>query len=238
MKTDVLFQYSYLLGVLGGAAVWGVVYLLRRDLRRAMVYGSCLAIPPTFLEPVFLDDYWRPPSLFGLLDTYGLSIESFFFSFAFGGLAPVGYRLLRPLAKDARAETSLHLHRYLALYSMFGAAELLLPFGSMTNIVLTQLLVMAFLLGRGEERTSMMMTGAFGALGYAAALLTFVAVFPDFMGNVYSDRHLWGPRLSGIPLEELAFAFSGAGAYSTMVTVRPAASAVELPALPLPSSAS
>lgn len=42
-------------------------------------------------EPLFVPEYWAPPSLFDLASRTGFDIESFIFSFAIGGIAVVIY---------------------------------------------------------------------------------------------------------------------------------------------------
>ncbi len=52
-----------------------------------------------FSEPLFVPEYWSPPSLFKLAEKTGFDIESFIFSFAIGGIVVVLYRLLYPVSE-------------------------------------------------------------------------------------------------------------------------------------------
>jgi hypothetical protein len=49
-------------------------------------------------EPLFVPEYWAPPSLFDLANKTGFDIESLLFSFAIGGLGVVLYRLVYPMS--------------------------------------------------------------------------------------------------------------------------------------------
>ena len=45
-------------------------------------------------EPLFVPEYWLPPSLFDLAENTGFDIESLIFCFAIGGMGAVFYNLL------------------------------------------------------------------------------------------------------------------------------------------------
>ena len=62
--------------------------------RKAMMWASLITAPLSLTEPLFVPDYWNPPSLFDLARRSGFDIESVIFSFAIGGIGAVLYNLL------------------------------------------------------------------------------------------------------------------------------------------------
>ena len=58
---------------------------------RAVMWKSSLFMAPFGLtEPLFVPEYWNPPSLFELARRTGFDIESIIFSFAIGGIIFLG----------------------------------------------------------------------------------------------------------------------------------------------------
>lgn len=50
-----------------------------------MLWQACFTTPFGLTEPLFVPNYWSPPSLFDLARSTGFDIESFIFSFGIGG---------------------------------------------------------------------------------------------------------------------------------------------------------
>ena len=92
---------------------WIVAYLAFPVHRRAIIWTSLFTTPFGLTEPLFVPDYWNPPSLFDLARRTGFDIESLIFSFAIGGVAAILYNLvtrqrLEPaFPHDRRRVTSL-----------------------------------------------------------------------------------------------------------------------------------
>ena len=59
-----------------------------------MWWASVYMAPFGLTEPLFVPEYWNPPSLFELAQKTGFDIESFIFSFAIGGIGAVLYTSL------------------------------------------------------------------------------------------------------------------------------------------------
>ncbi|PIN93121.1 hypothetical protein COU56_03855, partial [Candidatus Pacearchaeota archaeon CG10_big_fil_rev_8_21_14_0_10_31_9] len=58
-----------------------------------MFWVSLLTMPFGLTEPLFVPEYWSPPSLFNLAVKTGFDIESLIFCFAVGGIGTVIYEL-------------------------------------------------------------------------------------------------------------------------------------------------
>src|SRR3972149_9557058 len=72
-------------------ALWLLFYVERPFLRREMLWVSAFTALTGLAEPLFVPEYWSPPSLFNLAATSGFAVESILFSFATGGIASVLY---------------------------------------------------------------------------------------------------------------------------------------------------
>ena len=92
---------------------FGFLYWLRKDLRHELLVVSLWTVPLGLTEPLFVPEYWNPPSLFDLANTIGFDIESILFSFAIGGIGFVIYRFIFPFklisVPDKERTKSLHL---------------------------------------------------------------------------------------------------------------------------------
>lgn len=86
-------QYAYLVWSLLLLVPWLAVYLRLSDRqsRKQMLSVSLFTAPIGLTEPIFVPEYWLPPTLFELASRTGFDVESLIFSFAVGGLASVGY---------------------------------------------------------------------------------------------------------------------------------------------------
>ena len=47
-------------------ALWAIIYLLRKESRKEMLKMSLITMPFGLTEPLFVPEYWFPPSLFNL----------------------------------------------------------------------------------------------------------------------------------------------------------------------------
>ncbi len=84
-------QYVWFIWSLIILALWAIIYLLRKESRKEMLKMSLITMPFGLTEPLFVPEYWFPPSLFNLAIKTGFDIESLIFSFAIGGIGTVLY---------------------------------------------------------------------------------------------------------------------------------------------------
>lgn len=98
-----------------------------------MVWASLFTMPFGLTEPLFVPEYWNPPSLFDLAQRTGFDIESLIFCFGIGGVSAVLYNVLTgrvtvPVDRTERQHPRHQLHR-LALASPFLVFTVLLFLG-------------------------------------------------------------------------------------------------------------
>lgn len=103
-------MYEYLKGVLILLVIWVVLYIVRKDLRREMVFGSILCAPLGITQLWYKPQYWNPQSLFNI----NPDIESFLFCFVVGGIAAILYEVVlnKHLVKARETKRELKIHQY------------------------------------------------------------------------------------------------------------------------------
>jgi len=195
--------------------IWGAVYARLRDRagRHEMLVVSAWTSLLALTEPLFVPEYWNPPSLFGLAQSTGFDIESFIFCWSIGGLAVVLYELFVPVrhVPIPPGSPSYVLHPVALVATPLLFAVLLFTTG------LNPIYCAIIALGSGgclvvvsrRDLTRKMFTSAFIFLGlYTAFFITLELAVPGYVQRVWDLSVLSGVTVSGIPVEELGFAFS------------------------------
>jgi len=213
------YKYVWLLWSSAFLVPWALVYALAPAFRARMLRVSLATSLLGLTEPIFVPEYWNPPSLFDLAQRTGFDLESLIFCFAIGGLGALGYdalagRALAPVPEHERHAGRHRFHR-LALAAPFVAfAPLyLLPWnpiyagiaalfiGGLANVVCRPDLMRKTLLG-----------GALFTGLYAIFMVLLIVAAPGYVERVWNLAALSGLGVGAIPLEELAFGF-GFGMY-------------------------
>ncbi len=86
-------QYVWLAWSSAFLLPWMALYVGFPRQRRPMMWASLFTAPSGLTEPLFVPEYWNPPSLFDLAQNTGFDIESLIFSFGIGGTGAVLYNL-------------------------------------------------------------------------------------------------------------------------------------------------
>lgn len=197
--------------------VWGVVYLLLKNKvsQKEMLVVSLWTSLLGLTEPIFVPEYWNPPSLFDLAQRTGFDIESFLFSFGVGGLTVVVYEWLFKVRHEkvsmAERHHSRHKYHWLALSSAPVIFFILLIFVDINPIYSAFIA----LIGGGlftwycrPDLKKKMIVSAFLFLGlYYVYFLTLIITFPGYVERVWNMAVISGVIVGGVPLEELMFAF-------------------------------
>ncbi len=212
-----MFTFAYLIGGLILGSVWMVMFLLRKDLRREMLFGSALALPFGFLERAFVPVYWDPPSLFNLIHGVGFGIESFFFAFFTGGIGASVFEFYenKRLIK-VRSDHRTHIFPYILTTALFFVLQSYFPVKSMYNLSFA-LLAGAGYIGfkRRDLIPHVVASGLFFGLIYTFLFYLFMHLFPSYIESFYTFKNLSGMNIFGVPIEETMFALSGGACWST-----------------------
>ena len=209
------YQYAWLLWASAFMLPWVLIFWARRSLRRPMLWASVLTAPFGLTEPLFVPEYWNPPSLFDLAQRTGFDIESLIFCFALGGLGVAGYRALAqvPLQSLDHEARLVPRHRWhlLALASPFFTFVGLigLPWNPIypAIVAMTAGAAMTVLCRPDLWRKALFGGVVFLAL-YVVFLLGLTWMWPGYVEAVWNldALLLWHP--AGLPLEELLFGFA------------------------------
>lgn len=194
---------------------WAVLYFLKPGFRRKMLRVSLWTSLLGLSEPIFVPEYWNPPSLFDLAQRTGFDIESMVFCFAIGGIGAVMYNALAggDMTEMPHEERHNGRHRWhrLAIAVPFLAFPLLyfLPWNPIyPGIVALALGGIANVLCRPDLLRSTLTGGVLFLSLYAAFMLLLVLFAPGYIEQVWNLPDISGVLLAGIPLEELAFGFA------------------------------
>ncbi|MBP9772011.1 MAG: hypothetical protein KBD16_03785 [Candidatus Pacebacteria bacterium] len=210
-------QYVWLCVALFFLAVWILIYCLSdKAARRDMWVSSLIMAPFGLSEPLFVPEYWSPPSLFNLALTTGFDIESIIFMFGVCGVAGVLYQLLfRLRLASYRPARSTHrrLHIHIAPLVLLILCLLVLPFISPLNPIYCGLI--GGILGcvwvavfRKDLIVPMFGGGILFALLYFLAFQAVVLFIPSYIESVWNLSALSGILFIGVPLEEIVWGFS------------------------------
>ena len=71
---DASYKYAWLIWSAAFLLPWAALFVARPALRRRMVWSSVLTAPFGLTEPLFVPEYWNPPSLFDLAHRTGFDI--------------------------------------------------------------------------------------------------------------------------------------------------------------------
>ncbi len=194
--------------------IWSVIYLARPLLRKEMIWVSILTSLTGLTEPLFVPEYWSPPSLFNLAARTGFDIESLIFAFAVGGIAAVLYESVFNVKHKKMSKKEMHSKRHrfhlIALASM-PVVFIILLFTKL-NPIYSAIISMfiggiAAMLCRPDLKKNIWIGGALFAGLYFIFFLFINLIFPDFM-NSWNLEVLSGILIFRVPLEELMFAFT------------------------------
>lgn len=192
---------------------WAGLYAAFPKHRNRMLWASLFTMPFGLTEPLFVPEYWNPPSLFDLAARTGFDIESFIFSFGIGGVGSVLFSVLskrfpQPLPTEEKNARRHRVHKW-ALASPFLVFLVLyfLPW----NAIYSGIAAMAFgsiatVLCRPDLKRATLTGGVIFLVYYVLFLIGIELASPGYIGRVWNLKALTGWTLAGLPLEELLFA--------------------------------
>ena len=193
--------------------------MLYPQYRHAMVWASVFTTPFGLTEPLFVPEYWSPPSLFDLAISTGFDVESLIFCFGIGGVGAVSYNILtgklhKPLSMCERNHESHRFH-LIALASPF--VVFLVTYFMPWNPIYPSILAMfvgaaATVYCRYDLKVKVCVGGALFLIYYAVFLLALEWSAPGYIERVWDLDALSGVIVFSMPLEELLFAL-GFGMY-------------------------
>ncbi len=194
---------------------WIVLYLMFPAHRKAMLWASILTMPFGLTEPLFVPEYWSPPSLFNLAINTGFDMESLIFCFAIGGMGAVLYNVLtrrvpQPMSPTDKHQKHHRFHKPILISPLFVFLVLyFLPWNPIYPAVIAMLAgAVATIWCRPDLKTKTWIGGLLFLIFYSLFLFALKWTAPGYIDRVWNLKALSGITALGIPIEELLFAFS------------------------------
>lgn len=212
-------KYIWLIWALAFLIPWGALYAAFPEQRRIMLLSSLLTSLFGLTEPIFVPEYWNPPSLFDLAQRTGFDIESLIFCFGIGGVGAVLYngltrKRLVPMDHHERNSQRHRFHR-VALGTPFVVfvALYFLPWNPIYPSLAALLVAgLSGVLCRPDLAKKTLIGGALFAAFYLLFLIMLEIMAPGYIARVWNLPALSGVMVGAFPIEELMFGF-GIGAY-------------------------
>ena len=194
---------------------WLSLYAAFPAHRRAMWWASVFTTPFGLTEPLFVPEYWSPPSLFDLALRTGFDIESLIFCFGIGGVGAVLYNVVAGSVPHTVAEherrSGRHRYHAGALLTPFVLFPLLYFFA--WNPIYPAILAMAggavaTFLCRPDLLKKTWVGGLLFLVYYSILLTGLEWSAPGYIERVWNLGALSGIFVLHWPLEELLFALT------------------------------
>ncbi|MEQ9442790.1 MAG: lycopene cyclase domain-containing protein [Cyclobacteriaceae bacterium] len=211
-----MMDYVWLIWSLIILALWGMIFLFKRDDRKVMGRMSLITMPFGLTEPLFVPEYWYPPSLFDLAQKTGFDIESLIFAFAIGGIGAVLYQLVFKrvtveMNHSDRGDQRHRMHRFILFVPPI--VFLLLAYFTDLNHIYCGIIAMfsgaiATLYCRPDLKGKIWMGGLLFTLLYFVYFGSILLFFPNYVNLYWNLDELTHILILGVPLEELLFAFT------------------------------
>lgn len=208
-------QYVWFVWSLAFLAPWLFLYYFFPAHRKAMLWASLFTMPFGLTEPLFVPEYWSPPSLFDLALTTGFDIESLIFCFGIGGTGVVLYNVItgssfKPVSEEYK-QLPLHRHHKLVIAAPFIIFPLLyfLPWNPIYPAFVAMIVgSIATIWCRPDLKTKTWIGGLLFLGYYWFFILGLELLTPGYIERVWNLQALSGLLVFGTPLEELVFAFT------------------------------
>ena len=208
------YHYVWLVWSVAFLVHWVILYWTFPPHRRVMLWASVFMAPFGLTEPLFVPEYWNPPSLFDLAWRTGFDIESIIFSFAIGGVGAVLYNVFtrRKLVTVPERERHDAHHRfhYFALALPFVAFPALyfLPWNPIYAGIAAMIMgAVANVVCRPDLKINTLVGGLIFLGFYIIFLMGLEWTAPGYIQQVWNLDALSGLVLAGMPVEELLFGF-------------------------------
>ena len=170
-------------------------------------------MPFGLTEPLFVPEYWNPPSLFDLAARTGFDIESLIFCFGIGGVGAVLYNVatgtsVLPLESGVR-HSRHHRHHRIAIATPFLLFPLLyaLPWNPIYPAIVAMAVgTIATILCRPDLKKKTWIGGLLFLVYYSILLTGLEWSAPGYIERVWNMDALSGISILRLPVEELLFA--------------------------------
>ncbi len=209
-------QYVWIIWSLSILGLWAVILFIKKDYREIMLPVSLVTMLFGLTEPLFVPEYWSPPTLFNLAERTGFDIESFIFSFAIGGLGTILYGLVFPFEairvnKTERKNKRHRYHKYIlilpaAIFPLLSISTNLNPI--YWGIITLFVSAVATLYCRPDLKWKIWIGGLLFAIFYFFYFGSVLIFYPKYVVSYWNLGDLSNLFILGVPIEEILFGFT------------------------------
>lgn len=195
--------------------IWIILFIFSRS-KKEMLIVSALTMLFGLTEPLFVPEYWSPPSLFNLAVKTGFDIESLIFSFAIGGIGAILYEIVFKVRHRRISRHEMHnsRHKY-HLLSLFSPVIAFVLLWFLTDLNPIYSASIAMLIGglsamvcRLDLKKKIVLGGVMFLVLYFIFFIFFNNLYPYAVESFWNLSALSGILILKVPLEELIFAFT------------------------------
>ena len=194
--------------------IWIVIFIFVKGSRKEMFLASILTAPFGLTEPLFVPEYWSPPSLFNLALKTGFDIESLIWCFAVGGIAAVLFESVFKVKHLKISKEEMHKRKHkLHLFTLILPIPIFLVLYFATSINTIYIASISMFIGaigafycRPDLKKKIFFGGLLFLVLYFMAFFLFILVYPEIVESVWNLNAISEILIFKVPLEELVFA--------------------------------
>ena len=195
--------------------IWIIIFIFSRS-KKEMLIVSAFTMPFGLTEPLFVPEYWSPPSLFNLAASTGFDIESLIFSFAIGGIGSIIYEaIFKSKHRKMNLREKHHQRHKYHILSLFSPVIVFLPLFLFTRLNPIYSASLAMFVGgiaamfcRSDLKKKIVYGGTLFLVLYFLFFIFFNNLYPYAVERFWNLSVLSGILILKVPLEELIFAFT------------------------------
>jgi hypothetical protein len=204
LMIDFFRTYSYLAASLIYLSILIVIlFCLPRRTWESILFNGFMMIPFSFSSLFLEPQYWDPKRI---AVCFGIGLEDIVFTFACGGLAWITatWFVQDRLVIAAKPVTMVCRFVFGTMVGMaLGSLLRIMGAGPMTAIVLSFVIFTPAVFWLGGKLWPLPVAGLLGfPLIYFAIMEASFLLFPDFV-NQWNPAVLWGPKVWGVPIDEI-----------------------------------
>lgn len=204
--------YAYLVGDIIFGAIWLILFLLRKDLRKEMISLSLIGAVFFPFALIYLPDYWYPDHIIHS-DALPLGIEDFLFAFLIAGIGAVLYEAAfgkshllcecrRKNPKGLTAITAAAVIVLLGFTFWFGLNSI---YSSYVSFAIIFGYIVYF---RKDLFWQALMSGFSVGLVMFLFYQIWIRLYPGIIQHWWKLENISGILIFGTPLEEIIWGFS------------------------------
>jgi len=196
--------------------IWAALFIFVKHSRREILWASIFTAPFGLTEPLFVPEYWSPPSLFDLNVKTGFDIESIIWCFAVAGIAAVLFEAIfrkkhQKMSKNEMHAQRHHLHFITLILPI--PVFLILFFTMSLNIIYISIITLfigsvSALFCRPDLKKKMIFGGLLFLILYFTVLFFWTLWYQSITESIWNLQAISGVLILKVPLEELLFAIA------------------------------